>query len=509
MSTRAGRVILLGLVALAASGIVHFGALPARAADAAWEACSGDDPDASIAGCTEVLARGEDETDEDRATAHYNRGNAHYSKQALEEAIADYDAALELNPDHAFAHFNRGGVHTDLGDNRAALDDYTAAIALDPTDAAGFYNRGNAYKALADTDKAITDFNEALRLKPDYANAYFNRGNAYCDKSDYTQAVADYSAYIALDSTDASAYRSRANAFYMLAEYAKAIVDYDASLAIEPDNETTKSSRADAVAALEEPAEVEEAASGDETDTAALTPAIVSERRVALVIGNSDYSAVGKLANPPRDADALAGALRDSGFAEVTVIDDAGRDEFIDALNAFADSASGADWAVVYYAGHGIEMDGINYLIPIDASLRTDRDIGDEAIALDRVIESVEGAKKLRLVILDACRNNPFVPSMRMTVASRAIHRGLARVEPEGGTLVAYAAKGGQEAIDGEGDANSPFAAALVERLRTPGLEVGKLFRLVRDDVLAATARKQEPFIYGSLPGEDFFFRPN
>src|SRR5262249_46517329 len=120
-----------------------------------------------------------------------------------------------------------------------------------------------------------------------------------------------------------------------------------------------------------------------------------------------------------------------------------------------------------------------------------------------------EGAKKLRLIILDACRNNPFVSDMRMTVASRAIHRGLARVEPSGGTLVAYAAKGGQEAVDGDGTTNSPFAAALVKRLTTPGLEVGKLFRLVHDDVLAATDRAQEPFVYGALPGEDFFFRPN
>ena len=98
---------------------------------------------------------------------------------------------------------------------------------------------------------------------------------------------------------------------------------------------------------------------------------------------------------------------------------------------------------------------------------------------------------------------------MRLTVASRAIHRGLARIEPSGGTLVAYAAKGGEEAIDGEGTANSPFAAALIKRLAAPGLEVGKLFRLVHDDVLAATEHKQEPFVYGALPGEDFFFRPS
>src|SRR5262249_3483399 len=102
-------------------------------------------------------------------------------------------------------------------------------------------------------------------------------------------------------------------------------------------------------------------------------------------------------------------------------------------------------------------------------------------------------------------RDNPFARQMRRTVATRSIGRGLARVEPDGGTLVAYAAKDGQIALDGDGT-TSPFATALIKRLPTPGVEVGKLFRLVRDDVLSATGRKQEPFVYGSLPGEDFFF---
>jgi uncharacterized caspase-like protein len=131
-------------------------------------------------------------------------------------------------------------------------------------------------------------------------------------------------------------------------------------------------------------------------------------------------------------------------------------------------------------------------------------------VSLDQMVSAVADAKKLRLVILDACRDNPFVASMRLTVGTRAIHRGLARIEPAGGELIAYAAKDGQEAIDG-GDKvqNSPFAAALVKHLTERGLEVGRLFRLVRDDVLAATDRQQEPFTYGSLSGEELFFRPN
>lgn len=230
-----------------------------------------------------------------------------------------------------------------------------------------------------------------------------------------------------------------------------------------------------------------------------------AETRVALVIGNAAYAAAPRLDNPTRDAARVAGALRAAGFRTVTTVRDAGRADLIAALNAFSEAAERADWALVYFAGHGVEVGGTNYLVPVDARLRSDRDIADEAIPLDRVLQALEPARKLRLVILDACRDNPFLDAMRRTSPTRSVGRGLARIEPEGGTLVAFAAKHGQTALDGEGE-NSPFVQALTRRMATPGLEINKVFRLVRDDVLAATGRRQEPFVYGSLPGEDFFF---
>lgn len=122
-------------------------------------------------------------------------------------------------------------------------------------------------------------------------------------------------------------------------------------------------------------------------------------------------------------------------------------------------------------------------------------------------MNATEGAKKLRLILLDACRNNPFVNQIQRSVASRSIGRGLAQVEPDAGMLVVYSAKHGQVALDGEGGANSPFVSALVKRLATPQIEIRKLFDLVRDDVMAATGRQQQPFSYGSVPGaEDFYF---
>jgi carboxyl-terminal processing protease len=230
-------------------------------------------------------------------------------------------------------------------------------------------------------------------------------------------------------------------------------------------------------------------------------------KRVALVIGNSAYSAVGALANPQHDAEAIAAGLKSDDF-EVTTTDNVSRADFIAAINGFADEAANADWAVIYFAGHGLQLDGVNYLVPIDAKLLSDRDAQDEAIALDRVIAGVSGARKLGLVIVDACRNNPFLIKMRFTTTARAaLTRGLARVSTQGTTLVEFSARDGQEALDGDPAGNSPFAGALAKRMATPGLEVGKLLREVREDVLAATSNQQEPTFSGSLPGEDMFFR--
>jgi tetratricopeptide (TPR) repeat protein len=230
------------------------------------------------------------------------------------------------------------------------------------------------------------------------------------------------------------------------------------------------------------------------------------ERRVALVIGNAAYTGVPKLINPKRDAESVATALRRANFATVTLENDLSRDKLTSALRTFARNSEGADWALVYYAGHGIEMNGANYLIPIDAKLESDRDIQYEAVPLEQVLGAVEGAKSLRIVVLDACRANPFANKMQRTGISRSIGRGLAQIEPDPGTLVVYAARHGQVASDGDGT-NSPFAASFIKYITTPGIEIRRLFDFVRDDVMDATAKRQQPFTYGSLPGrQEFYF---
>lgn len=230
------------------------------------------------------------------------------------------------------------------------------------------------------------------------------------------------------------------------------------------------------------------------------------ERRVALVIGNGSYTTVERLANPVNDAAALSGALFRLGF-EVDERRDLGVEQMRSALKDFEDKASASDWALVYFAGHGMELNGANWLIPVDAKLNRATDLPDEAIAADRVLERLSGARKLRMVILDACRSNPFLARMAMARGSvKAVARGLAPIEPTHGEVLFYAARDGSVAQDGPG-ANSPFAMALVKHLDEDGVELGRFFRKVTSSVLKATKNQQEPFVYGRIPDEDFYFK--
>ena len=225
--------------------------------------------------------------------------------------------------------------------------------------------------------------------------------------------------------------------------------------------------------------------------------------RVALVIGNSAYKNAAPLSNPVNDAAIVEATLKNAGFDVVQTRRDLQAIEMRRTLRDFADQARDADVAVIYYAGHGMEIEGTNYLIPVDATLERDTDVYDEAFSLDRVMLAIEPARQLRLVILDACRNNPFSEKMKRTVGSRSISRGLARIEPATATtLVAFDAKAGSTASDGNSK-NSPYASALVKYIGTPGLDLRRVFGFVRDDVMKATGNRQEPYVYGTLGGDD------
>ena len=231
-----------------------------------------------------------------------------------------------------------------------------------------------------------------------------------------------------------------------------------------------------------------------------------ASQRVALIIGNAGYAHAPALANPLNDAADIGAALGRLGFS-VTRLENAGYAALRRGLQEFQRAASASEVAVVFYAGHGIEVDRRNFLVPVDARLASDQDVEFEAVPLALVSRAVERASGLRLVILDACRENPFAVQMQRAGATRSIGRGLARVEPSGETLVAYAAKEGTVASDGTGR-NSPYSEALLAHLEEPGLEVGLLFRKVRDAVLASTGGRQEPFVYGSLSSRGVYLIP-
>lgn len=244
-----------------------------------------------------------------------------------------------------------------------------------------------------------------------------------------------------------------------------------------------------------------------------LVPAIgfggpaAAEKRVALVIGNSAYEAVEKLANPVNDAVAIVESLERLGFDSIIFKKDLDYRAFRRTLSEFSRLADGADVAIIFYAGHGIEVSRRNYLIPVDAALQSARDVDLEALPLDVVMTTLEGAKKLRLVVLDACRDNPYRSRMTRRNSTRSVGRGLARVETPSNTLVAYAAREGTTADDGSGE-HSPFTTALLQHLESPGLEINFLFRRVRDSVLQATGGRQEPFLYGSLSSDEIYLKP-
>ena len=226
--------------------------------------------------------------------------------------------------------------------------------------------------------------------------------------------------------------------------------------------------------------------------------------RIALMIGNSVYEHVTPLPNPGNDAADLGAALRRLGF-EVTTVPDAGLADLNYALRQFARRSSGVEVALVFYAGHGMEMDGVNYLVPVDARLERDTDVKFDTVPLDRVLEATRGAG-LRVVILDACRNNPLAAAMQRSDATRSISRGdfapLNEQQLGGEMLVAYAAAEGTVAADGKGR-NSPYTAALLAHLEQP-LEIGTMFRRVRAQVLTSTRQQQRPHEYQSLLREHY-----
>ncbi|MFK4661338.1 tetratricopeptide (TPR) repeat protein [Bradyrhizobium ottawaense] len=424
---------------------------------------------------------------------------------------------------------NRGVIYARRGALQSAIDDFSLSIKYTPKFLLGWTNRARARTLMKDFDGAIADFAEAEKIDPAAPQIASNRCITYGMMGRYAQALADCNGLIERQPKNVFAINNRADVSMMKGDLDAALKDYNTAIQINPNNIRAHSgrgqiyerkkdlaqARADFRAAaysltkFDEP-DVARARAVAQERLAALTPqapAGATGRRVALVIGNGAYKNVHALPNPPRDSKLIASVLRDVGFQSVISVNDLTRDKFFDALKAFAEEAEKADWAVVYYAGHGFEIGGVNYLVPVDAKLAADKDAETQAVALEQVIAAVGAARKMRLVVLDACRDNPFAPSMQRTLSLKLVDKGFSNIEPGAGFMVVYAAKHGETAMDGDGSANSPFATALAREIKQPRIEIRKLFDIIRDDVWAATRHEQQPFTYGSPPGrEDFYF---
>jgi tetratricopeptide (TPR) repeat protein len=481
------------------------------AAQPAQVTCREGAPEVAIAACTTVL-NGKGIAPELRVLTLINRGTAYAKSRDLDSALVDFDAAIKLDPKSAAAHNYRGLVMRERGDYDLAIESYTTAIKLQPQVAAFHINRGIAYRWRLDYDNALADLNDGLKINPKAWFGLSERGLVYRRKQDFQRAIADHDEAVRLAPKAWKAYSYRAFTHETRNDLKSALADFKMAQALAANVDSARA--ADMARSV---SRIENKIAGLGTQPPAARPGSPAPnasaprnagQRVALVIGNSRYSNVAQLINPKNDAEVLSKALRAVGFNNVMLKTDLTREQLNTALKEFAEIADKAEWAVIYYAGHGIEVGGNNYLVPVDAKFTSDRDVSFEAVTLDQALQSVEGASKLRLVILDACRDNPFIARMKKSSGTRSVGKGLANIEPEGATLVAYAAKHGQTAEDGN-TGNSPFAMALVKQIQTPGLEINLVFRKVRDDVLAATGKRQEPFTYGSLPSEAFYFKAN
>ena len=473
--------------------------------------------------------------------ALYNlRGSAYYDKGEYDIAIADFNDALRIGPPSGIIFHNRGNAFRSKGDYAKAIADYDQAIRLGPNDAFTYQNRGSAKQALGDLDGALADINEAIRLNPALPSPLNNRTVIWRAKGDFDRAIADGTEAIRLAKAKApvnimtppgsvliSAYTQRGLAYEAKGDYEHARQDFNATLegvAADADskaNQATAKVRlsllSDAVApsptaadGAGNPAGRAAANGGINAGPAAAAAASTNTGlRVALVIGNGAYAHVKALPNPPNDARSIAKSLRDIGFTVSEGID-LDRAAMQKMTRDFLREAARAQVAVVYYAGHGVQIDGRNYLVPVDVRLQAGSNITDAMIDMDTILAGLDDQVRTNILIFDACRNNPMAPQVASAGPSRAIEAGSGLAAPTAlgsgatlgaGTLIAFATAPGQVALDGEG-ANSPFSAALSRHIGTPGLEVQQMLTRVRAEVVAATKAKQVPWSNSSLLGE-------
>jgi tetratricopeptide (TPR) repeat protein len=470
--------------------------------------------DERISACTRIIALAR-RAGRSIPSAYYNRANAYYDdKRDYDRAIADYAQVIRLDPKHAFAYSYRGSAYRHKGEYDRAIADFDQAIKLDPKLVYAYNNRGNVYFLKGEYERAIADYDQAIRLDPKHAAGYNNRGNAYFDKRDYDRAIADYDQAIRLDPLYTAAYAGRGLAYEEKGDEARARSDFIGALAVPQKDSNGKwahdTARARLAALANRPPTARDpegtlAPQMSEPSISAAPSRVAADRRVALVIGNSAYSRFPAIPNPRNDAEDIGRTLKGLGF-EVLLGIDLNRADMEEMLIRFARNLDKADTALVFYAGHGLQHNGINYLAPIDARIEDEADLR-KLVNLQVVINDLQNAGRVRILIVDACRDNDVVQQIARRLSptrSSAFSRGLARIDGADGTLVAFATQPNRVAADGDGR-NSPFSQALLKYLPTPGLELRTLMTRVRAEVVNITGGTQRPEVWDSLVGEFAF----
>jgi Tfp pilus assembly protein PilF len=439
----------------AAEGIERIEQKIAAIGAADWGACfDGPNGEQRIAACGRLIASGK-LGNGDLAQAYFQRAvNMVVIRAELDQSLADLNEAIRLDPSQAPAHAIRAARFIRTGNLDRALADLNEAKRLNPNSGTVHNAFGLYYIAIGDYDRALVEFNDSLRLFPQFLYAYKNRAVTYEHKGELAAALADFRTALSMD-----------------------------------------------------PAKKEiggkEAAEGIARIEALAGSAALADKRVALVVGNSAYKNVTPLDNPAHDAKLMADTLRSLGF--MLVGDGAQLDldkaAFDGAVESFGNRLQGADVGLFYYAGHGVQVRGINYLVPVGANLTKEADVDFQMLDSNLVLRQMESAgTKLNIVILDACRNNPFGGR-----SLRGGDRGLAQMQAPEGTLISFATQPGNVAQDGAAG-NSPYTMALAQTLRRPGLDIFQTFNEVGLAVMQTTSNSQQPWVSSSPIRGNFYF---
>lgn len=495
--------------------------VPADAQKKDLEACDIGSGRGAVAACTRLIASNKFEA-AILSLLYNKRGGAYQSLGEQDRAISDFTKAITIDGDAPHAYINRGIIWTTLTEYDKAVSDFDKAILVDPKNALAYSNRGGAHRDRGQYELAMADFERAIALDPKHAAAYYNRGAAYQDKSAFDLAISDYNHALKYQPRDPDVLRARGRAWSNKGDFRRARTDYNAALAAPAKTPRDREIK-DAVKVLlkalgdtgteKKPAKLSPDTKrdrpppptvSDKRPTEQARPSVPSSR-VALVFGNSAYQRLRELTNPRHDAEDLAKALRSLGF-EVHLSIDVTHDAMNQALGQFGRQAQFADIALIFYAGHGLQRGGVNYLAPMDAYLDQESKLVN-FVGLQTLIGHLQDAKLARILIVDACRDSGIDPRLagRQILTSQAgnMSRGLAAVNLEDGkgTLVAFATQPNNTAVDGVGR-NSPFVEAILRHMLTPGLELRTLLTRVRAEVVNATDGRQRPEVVDSLIGE-------